>query len=228
MTQVDKVYNHLLEHIERGAYQLNDKLPSQYALSKQYDVSRATIREALTRLESLNYIVTHQGQGSFVINTSIAPLLSKHAYEEFDERQLYDLLEIRTIIEVEAAALSARRRTTDDLKNIKDALNHFENITINDEDVGVEADYKFHEAIIISTKNEYLIQTFRNFKEIHVKALTYSLKMNLNRPRKRQSVYNEHRDIYNSIFNQDEERASAYMKQHLETMRLKLGDPRVE
>ena len=56
----------LKSDIEKGVYRENEKLPSEFELSKTLGVSRATLREALRLLEEENVIVRRHGVGTFV------------------------------------------------------------------------------------------------------------------------------------------------------------------
>lgn len=58
--------DHLKADIEQGVYKENEKLPSEFELSKSLGVSRATLREALRLLEEENIIVRRHGVGTFV------------------------------------------------------------------------------------------------------------------------------------------------------------------
>lgn len=61
-----QVIDRLKSDIEKGIYQENEKLPSEFELSKSLGVSRATLREALRLLEEENIIVRRHGVGTFV------------------------------------------------------------------------------------------------------------------------------------------------------------------
>ena len=61
-----QVIDRLKSDIEKGVYQENEKLPSEFELSKSLGVSRATLREALRLLEEENMIVRRHGVGTFV------------------------------------------------------------------------------------------------------------------------------------------------------------------
>lgn len=61
-----QVIDRLKEDIDKGVYKENDKLPSEFDLSKSLGVSRATLREALRLLEEDNVIVRRHGVGTFV------------------------------------------------------------------------------------------------------------------------------------------------------------------
>ena len=61
-----QVIDRLKSDIGRGVYVENEKLPSEFELSKSLGVSRATLREALRLLEEENVIVRRHGVGTFV------------------------------------------------------------------------------------------------------------------------------------------------------------------
>lgn len=56
----------LRSQIDKGNYDVDEKLPSENELAKKFDVSRVTIRRALQSLESESIIYRCQGLGSFV------------------------------------------------------------------------------------------------------------------------------------------------------------------
>lgn len=134
---------------------------------------------------------------------------------------------MRALLEVEATGFSAARRTPKALLEIELALKDFEEITSNEYSIGLKADYNFHKAIIQSTENNYIIQTFQNLERVHRNALEYSLKLNVGKPRKREEVYSEHERIYLAIKSQNAAEAKEAMRLHLQNMRRKLGDDRI-
>ncbi|MDN4523395.1 GntR family transcriptional regulator [Fictibacillus fluitans] len=61
-----KVIEKLKTDIENGTYEEGEKLPSEFELSKQLGISRATLREALRILEDENVLIRKHGVGTFV------------------------------------------------------------------------------------------------------------------------------------------------------------------
>lgn len=92
------IYNQILNRIEGGKLQPNDKLPSENELMKEYDVSRDTIRKALDLLERNGYISKIKGKGSFVldINKFDFPVSGLTSFKELSQRIGKDS---RTIVE---------------------------------------------------------------------------------------------------------------------------------
>ncbi|MGC4375692.1 GntR family transcriptional regulator [Fictibacillus sp. Mic-4] len=61
-----KVIEKIKDDIESGYYEEGEKLPSEFELSKQLGISRATLREALRILEDENVVIRKHGVGTFV------------------------------------------------------------------------------------------------------------------------------------------------------------------
>lgn len=61
-----QVIDKIKQDIENGLYTPNEKLPSEFELSKKLGVSRATLREALRILEEDNVVKRKHGVGTFV------------------------------------------------------------------------------------------------------------------------------------------------------------------
>ena len=69
--------------IVEGVYQIDDKLPSENSLCKQYEMARSTVRKALQNLENDGYIERKQGLGSVVLNRQKSyDLLSKQGFHQ--------------------------------------------------------------------------------------------------------------------------------------------------
>lgn len=66
-TLYQKMVNEIIKQIEGGQLVAGSKLPSELQLGKQFNVSRITVRRALSELEEKGYITKRQGQGSFVL-----------------------------------------------------------------------------------------------------------------------------------------------------------------
>lgn len=221
------IFTQLEEMIKQGEYGEGEKLPSENELASFFSVSRVPIREAMSRLVSVGYIESIQGKGSYVRRRDAADAFKQFSYGAFTRKDLFDLLEMRTLLEIEAAGFSAVRHTEEDLQAVKKALDDFQEITSNGKTIGMRADYNFHKAIIQSTGNNYMIQTFNNLEELHRNVLEFSLKLNVGKPRKREEVFSEHLKIYEAVKRRDVEASKKAMEQHLSTMRKKLGDDRI-
>ncbi|GAC1443215.1 MAG: GntR family transcriptional regulator [Chloroflexota bacterium] len=67
-----RIYNDLKAQIESGEYQADDRLPSELELSRSYNVSRITSRQALDLLSTEGLLIRRQGMGSFVASNRVS------------------------------------------------------------------------------------------------------------------------------------------------------------
>ena len=71
MMEYDALYvqlmNSILGKMQRGEYQVGDRLDSERVMSQQYGISRLTIRKALKKLEEQGYVMARRGSGTFVV-----------------------------------------------------------------------------------------------------------------------------------------------------------------
>lgn len=109
-TRVAKVTAALRESIVRGGLEPGDKLPTEVELTRQYDVSRTVVREAVASLRAAGLVEVRHGVGVFIRE----PMVRPDTFRPVDRARIssmIELLELRTAIEVEAAGLAAERRS---------------------------------------------------------------------------------------------------------------------
>ena len=107
------------ERIERlivdGVLKVGQPLPSERRLCEKLGISRSALREGLKVLRGRGIIDTAQGRDSRVAKLSgerdASPLM--HLFNS-QPRTLYDLLEVRGLLEGESARLAALRGTEAD------------------------------------------------------------------------------------------------------------------
>src|SRR5690606_2799763 len=144
------------ERIERliidGVLKVGQPLPSERRLCEKLGVSRSALREGLRALRGLGIIETKHGIGSFVAGLSAqrnqSPLI--HLFSS-QPRTRYDLLEVRALLEGEAARLAATRGTSADFMMIR---RHYEDMIaaqratapLPPEEIA-RVDHAFHRAI---------------------------------------------------------------------------------
>ncbi len=61
-----RIVSEIKGQINRGKYQVGQKIPSENELAKKYGVSRQTVRKALSSLQEDDYITAVHGKGTFV------------------------------------------------------------------------------------------------------------------------------------------------------------------
>jgi len=155
----------LVKQIVSGKIKHNEVMPNEIDFAAQFGVSRTMIRDVLKSLEGKGLIERKKNLGTRVRSIHSWNLLDKELLEWSkgvltQSRFLLSLMELRLIIEPQAAALAAVRANDKDLMGIRENLSRMENFN---KDQGVvtldtEADIDFHESIIKACGNLFLSQ----------------------------------------------------------------------
>ncbi|MEQ8663786.1 MAG: GntR family transcriptional regulator [Gammaproteobacteria bacterium] len=88
----------LVERIRSGTYKPGDLLPSEPDLTRQFDVSRHTIRAALRALHEKGLIVSRRGRGTIVQAAPLAPRYT-HACDSVEDVLQYAAATPRRVLE---------------------------------------------------------------------------------------------------------------------------------
>lgn len=214
------VYEKILEKIINGEYAVNQKLPTEAKLCEIFNVSRPVIRESITRLKEDNLVVSKQGSGSYVIKRPNSTVLGFIKISSISDIQR--CFEFRINIESGAAALSAIRRTKEQLANIKKA-NEDMLMAISQKSVATDEDFKFHLEIAEGSNNCYYTTVLKSLQENIKKGMNITRTLSLQSSEKRlEMVQREHEEILNSIIDGDPERAEHAMSVHLNNAKARM------
>lgn len=63
-----QLYRQLREAIERGEFEIGNKLPSERQMAANHGISRITVRKAFNILKQEGYIRAYQGKGCYIAN----------------------------------------------------------------------------------------------------------------------------------------------------------------
>jgi GntR family transcriptional regulator, transcriptional repressor for pyruvate dehydrogenase complex len=212
------VAERLVALVGDGSFQPGDQLPTERELTASFQVGRSSVREALRMLESQGVIRSVNG-GVFVIADAAYPLNSSlRLLLTLDEQtRLHDVIELRSILECEAAALAAERHSTEHLTRMDRAIE--EMIAGLDEpeaDAFIDADLRFHLAVAEATGNRVLFHSMHAVRDVIRRMLMTVFRM----PGSAARAVEEHRGIRAAIADGDAPRARAEMRAHLARVEL--------
>lgn len=168
----EEVADILLAEIDRGIFNPGEKLPSESTLAKDFGVSRTVIREAMARLKSDGVLETQQGRGATVMESHERKSFRIESVAEGHEQHFIDLLELRAILEGDAAALAADRRGKEHLESMQNCLNAMvDEHGKSAKGVDIAAiDFEFHRLVAEAACNPYLLE-FVQFIDYKLKAI---------------------------------------------------------
>jgi len=143
--------------ITSGRHRPGDILSNEIEFSERLKVSRSAYREAVRILSAKGLVESRPRVGTRVMPMARWNLLDPDVLAWFFAAEpppavVEGLFELRMIIEPAAAALAARRRSADQLEQMRRALETMERLTLLSE-AGQEADLVFHRTILEATGN---------------------------------------------------------------------------
>jgi GntR family transcriptional repressor for pyruvate dehydrogenase complex len=125
--RADGVFEQLRSRILSGAFPPGEQLPNERELAAALQVNRASVREAVKRLEFLELVEVRHGQGTFVrelggsssLQLVEALLRDRHT---LSRELLRQILEFRRHITLHVVELAARNRTPDQLARARELV----------------------------------------------------------------------------------------------------------
>lgn len=215
----EEVSDELYEMIRSGSLKPGEQLDSIQQLAENFQVGRPAIREALSALSSMGLIEIKQGEGTFV--KTFDPAIMNHPLSAallMDQDNIKHLLEVRKILESGTAEVAAKKRTEENLIELKDMLFNMDKVS-DDEELSDKADISFHVAVANASQNELLITLMNHVSELMTEKMRdirrvalYSEEMTL------KQLYQQHVRIYDAIEAQDEDGARSAMLFHLQSV----------
>lgn len=157
--KISDVVAHALEQrILEGALKPGDRLPAERELSEELGVSRPSLREAIQKLASRGLLRSRQGGGTFVVDSLGGSIGGPWTQLLMEHPELQgDLLELRTVIETQAAQWAATRATPADIQRLQNVLAATKAAgEAVDGAAAAEADLAFHQALSDSAHNVFL------------------------------------------------------------------------
>lgn len=155
---VETAIESLRKAIENGYWHIGDRLPVEAELSEALGVSRNTVREAVRVLVHIGMLETRQGDGTYVRATrDVGETLRR-----IGRARLGDQLEVRIMLETEAARLAAERRSDADLRVMTDALDARAKAG-DDIASRIRHDETFHHALVAASHNTALTELYDYF-----------------------------------------------------------------
>ena len=228
--KVEKISESIVRQIEEfiisGALKSGERLPPERVLAEQLNVSRPSIREAISILEAKGLLTSKQGGGTFVTDTfsdeltgSIASILKSHPGAALD------VLELRHALEEIAAYYAALRATKTDRKVIQKRLDTltecYRSSEINPE-LESKSDVEFHLAIADATHNFALIHVMRGlFDALHL-TVSHNLERIRETPADHEVIQAQHIKICEAVLGGQADEARKLAHEHLAFVEKKL------
>jgi GntR family transcriptional repressor for pyruvate dehydrogenase complex len=187
----EEIVTIIQKQIMNGTITPGSKLPPEREMAETFSVNRATVREALRKLENLDLVEIRHGDGLYVKNyleSGNFDLIKAALNLDKGTEIILNILEARSYVVPQMAYMAAQRRTATDLEELQQV--------ISNEDLSMlERDIKVHQLIVRATHNllctiglNFFNQIFRDYGYLY-----FDNKKNVERSRK------FHQEIYEAI-----------------------------
>ena len=197
MSQGEMAYHRLYEAIRSGQFRPGDRL-REIDVSKQLDLSRTPVREALRKLES-DGIVEHRPRLGAVIRTLSTP-------------EVVELYEMRLVLERTAAEMAAKHANAAEIDLLTDINAQIETAG-TDPQRAAALNQDFHRCIYLATRNRFLLESARALNN----ALMLLGPTTLDDEARIQTVHTQHAHIIDAIKSADQTAAGQAAEDHLQT-----------
>lgn len=217
----EKLSNSVVRQIEqlilRGILRPGERLPSERDLAEKMDVSRPSLREAISELAERGLLVSRAGSGIFVadgLGSAFSPALA-HLFSTHDEA-VFDYISFRRDMEGLAAERAATYGSETDLKLIDTIFAKMEAAhQKRDPSDEAQLDAEFHMAIIEASHNVIMLHMLRSMFDLLRQGVFYNRQIMFKNRITRDQLLDQHRAINLSIQSRDAEAARIAVAAHL-------------
>ena len=218
----ERLYIHISQQIKQylldNNFQEGDRLPSETELSREFEVSRATVREAIVALEVGGVLAVKRNVGAIVQKLSEEVPL----HTMISEAGPFEQVQVRTLLEPQAAYLAALNRSEKQCQLMEDAIK----MMVNENKAGFESqdgDMQFHMLIAKASNHSLLGSHIESLWEMRQNGqLWQQLQLSVDVSTMRTRAVFEHMKILEAIRSKKPENAKQLMLDHLSSVQEEL------
>lgn len=169
----DLIIGQVRDAVLSGQLKPGDRLASEKELVSQFDVSKATLREALRALEVMGLVESRKGASGGVFITQVELQTTIHSmmnFLHFQSLSISEITMIRFMLEPNIARLVVAKISKEDLETLQSFINSEESDIRNNK----KKDIGFHRYLARITNNSMLILIV-DFIESHLDEIKQSL-----------------------------------------------------
>jgi GntR family transcriptional repressor for pyruvate dehydrogenase complex len=208
----DQVYEQLKALLLDGHWRPGEKIPSEAELCRLTGVSRVSVRTALKSLTAQGFLVSRQGEGTFVVDVSVdmnmdllVPIIG------LDKKSILEVLEFRKIIEVGLIPLLFENLSGEDLDYLEKNVDDLERTPEEQIEAITELDLAFHKKLCLISGNSLIIRVNQILSALYRKSMQDVVVALGNQTGR---VY--HRKIFESMRRGDQEQTAGLLQEHIE------------
>lgn len=142
-TVVENVLQQIRNAISSGRFRSGDRLPSEFELMKELNVSRNSLREAMKILSAIGVVEIRRGDGTYVCNEVKPSFIDTISYSVLlESSSAEELIEFRQTLDEDVLHMAVRRATDEDIRQLQEYINQMR-AKFNDGEIGAAAKYDY-------------------------------------------------------------------------------------
>lgn len=189
-----------------------DQLPAQRELAQRLGVSRASLREALTRLSAIGVLDVKIGKGAFVREPNALEETGNLVWPFVETVSPQELFQFRFAMEGFSAGVAAVTLSAESLDLLQDNLKAMKRaIRAQDFAEASQLDFAFHETLILQCQNRMMSQVLSQGADIFLE----SQKLPFIRPERAMETWHEHQRIFAALEKHNSKAAQRAMQSHI-------------
>jgi GntR family transcriptional repressor for pyruvate dehydrogenase complex len=205
------VAQRLLAEITAGVFEQGSKLPPERDLMTRYNVGRNSLREAVQSLVATGVLDVRAGAGTTVqVIDGSAAITQSFTGAMLQDAAVTEILELRVLLEIDAAARAAERADEAELRQIRDTLAAYQDAVRRNEDLYAR-DVAFHRAIAAGAHNRLYVSVINTTAQL----LEQVMRAGHRTPRDVRAAAQEHALIAHHVLLGDAASAAEAMRAHL-------------
>ena len=206
------MYEQLKALLLEGHWKAGEKIPSEAELCRMTGVSRVSVRTALKSLIAQGFLVSRQGDGTFVVDISVdmnmdllVPIIG------LDKRNILEVLQYRKILEVGIIPLIFENLTEKNLDELEGNLVELEQTPEEEIETITELDLEFHRMLCRISGNSLIIKVNRILGNLFRKSMEDVVVALGN-----QTGRKYHRQIFEAIRAGDQQKTAELVREHIQ------------
>lgn len=208
----DQVYEQLKALLLDGHWKVGEKIPSEAKLCHMTGVSRVSVRTALKSLIAQGFLVSKQGEGTFVVDVSVdmnmdllVPIIG------LDKKNILEVLEYRKILEVGIVPKIFEHLTNEDILFLENNVQALEQLSDDQIKANAEIDLAFHQKLCMISGNSLIIKVNQILGNLFRKSMEDVVFALGNR---RGRAY--HRKILEALKQRDQQNVESLLTEHIQ------------
>ncbi|CAI6086736.1 FadR/GntR family transcriptional regulator [Cohnella sp. JJ-181] len=218
----ESISEEVLKYIMDNGLSQGDRLPPERFFCEQFQISRASFREAMKKLEGYGMIEIKPGSGMFLRaeKTILGEIADLKLRVSLEKRSLLEMLDLREMMEQYAIEQIVNQGQSACLETLEAIISEYDRKR-NQGEIPRQEDYLFHKTLYEGANNRLLLKLFQSIEDLeNLWAVHVIDSVNV-------SIFGReteplHRQILDAMKSGDVKSAKRLMRKHFEILRADL------